>query len=59
MALEVADIRLEVVALPRLDGEKMVIVPFGPRRDAYWVRNALETSSKFVERTQRQIVESI
>ena len=31
MALEVADIKLEAVALPRLDGEKMVIDPFGPR----------------------------
>ena len=33
--LEVADIRLEAVALPHVDGEEVVVILLGPRWEAY------------------------
>jgi len=46
LALEVADIRFKVVALPHLNGEEMVVVSLSLPQDAYLVRNALDISSK-------------
>jgi len=46
LALEVANVRFEVAALPHLDDKKMVVVPLCLSADAYWVRNASDTSPK-------------
>ena len=46
LALKIADVRFEVVALPHFDSEKMVIVPLSLPARVYWVRNVLDTSSK-------------
>ena len=46
LALKVTDVIFEAITLSHYDGKKTVVVPLNFRRDLYWMRNALETSSK-------------
>jgi len=46
LALEVADVRFEAIALSHFDGEKVVVFSLSLLADTYQVRNTSDTSSK-------------
>ena len=46
LALEVSGVGVEVVTLPYLDYEKVMVVSLSLPRDAYWIRNDSATSLK-------------
>ena len=52
LALEVADVRFEVIALPHLDGEKMVVVPFSLSARCVLSGECFRHVLKVVERMQ-------
>ena len=59
LALKVTDARFEVVALPHLDGEKMVVVPLSLLARCVLVEEFFEYVLKVVDRMWRQGVEPI
>ena len=59
LVLKVAAVRFEIVAMPHLDGEKMVVVPLSLLARCVLVEEFFEYVLKVVDRMWRQGVEPI